>query len=67
MIGKAGDRIIVESAHVGGEPRVGKILEVLQGEVGVHYQVRWSDGHESMFTPQIGSARIESADKARST
>ena len=65
MIGKAGERIIVESMHVGGEPRVGEIMEVVPGEAGVHYRVRWSDGHESLFTPQVGSARIERVEEAR--
>lgn len=59
MIGKPGDKVIVESVHVGGEPRTGKILEVIHGEVGVRYHVLWSDGHETIFTPQVGSARIE--------
>jgi len=65
MIGKVGDRIIVEPTHVGGEPRVGEIMEVIHGEAGVHYRVRWSDGHESLFTPQVGSARIEPVEEAR--
>lgn len=61
MIGKAGDRIIVEAVHVGQEARVGEILEVIEDETGVRYRVRWTDGHESLFTPQVGSARIEPA------
>lgn len=64
MIGKPGDRIVVESIHIGGEARTGEILEVIQGEVGVRYRVRWHDGHESLFTPQVGSARIEPRSEA---
>jgi hypothetical protein len=57
-IGKPGDHVVVESAQVAHEPRVGEILEVLRNGSGFHYRVRWSDGHESLFTPTAGSARI---------
>ena len=58
MIGKAGDRIVVESAQVGQPRREGEILEVTEGGIGVRYRVRWTDGHESVFSPKVGSARI---------
>jgi hypothetical protein len=60
MTGKAGDRIIVESETVGTPAREGEIVEVIQGEVGVRYRVRWSDGQESVLSPAGGSARIVS-------
>jgi hypothetical protein len=64
MIGKVGDWIVVESLHVGGEPRKGKILEVLPSESGhPHYRVRWQDGHETVFAPVMGSARIVPAEE----
>ncbi len=66
MIGKAGDRIVVESETVGTPTREGEILEVLQGEVGVRYRVRWVDGHETIFTPSGGSARIVTGEKTSS-
>ena len=58
MSGKPGERIEVESEAVGQPTREGEILEVIQGEVGIRYRVRWSDGHESVFSPSGGSARI---------
>ncbi|HEX6231023.1 MAG TPA: DUF1918 domain-containing protein [Actinomycetota bacterium] len=58
MNGKVGDRIIVESETVGQPTREGKILEVIEGEVGIRYRVRWDDGHETIFTPSGGAARI---------
>ncbi len=58
MEAKVGDHIVVESEHVGTPTREGEVLEVLQGEVGVRYRVRWEDGHESVFTPSAGSVRI---------
>ena len=58
MIGKVGDRIVVESETVGTPTREGKILEVMRGEVGMRYRVRWADGHETVFTPSGGAARI---------
>jgi hypothetical protein len=61
MTGKPGERIEVESEAVGQPTREGEILEVIQGEVGIRYRVRWSDGHESVFSPSGGSARIVAA------
>jgi hypothetical protein len=58
MAAKTGDRIEIESETVGTPSREGEILEVLQGEVSVRYRVRWQDGHETVFTPSGGTARI---------
>ncbi len=55
---KVGDRIELESETVGTPVREGEILEVMQGELSVRYRVRWRDGHESVFTPSGGTARI---------
>jgi hypothetical protein len=66
MEGKQGDRIIVESRQVGTPSREGEILEVIEGAVRVAYRVRWADGHESVFTPSVGSATI-SPSKAKAS
>lgn len=58
MNGKPGQLIVVESESVGTPDREGEILEVIQGEVGIRYRVRWVDGHESVFTPSGGAAKI---------
>jgi hypothetical protein len=58
MIGKTGDRLVVESETVGQSVREGEILEVIEGEVGIRYRVLWSDGHETVFTPGAGSASV---------
>ncbi len=58
MIAKVGDRIVVESETVGQPTREGEVLEVIESASGVRYRVRWIDGHESIFTPSGGSARI---------
>lgn len=58
MVGKPGNRIIVESQRVGQLEREGEILEVMQTSVSVRYRVRWSDGHESTLTPAGGIARV---------
>jgi hypothetical protein len=52
-----GDRIVVDSAHVGQPPREGEVLEVLRENGHEHYRVRWSDGHESIYFPQ-SDARV---------
>jgi hypothetical protein len=66
MQGKAGDRIVVESESVGIPDREGEILEVIEGSVGVRYRVRWVDGHESVFIPSVGSARIVPPENTKS-
>jgi Domain of unknown function (DUF1918) len=49
---KTGDRIVVESTHVGQPRREGEIVEVVPGEGdNEHYRVRWEDGHESIYFP----------------
>jgi hypothetical protein len=58
MSGKVGDRILVESEQVGTPPREGEILEVIQGELGIRYRIRWADGHESVLRPTSGAATI---------
>jgi len=63
MVGKAGDRIIMESEKVGQAVRKGEILEVIESPHGTNYRVRWDDGHESEIRPAAGSARIEPAAK----
>lgn len=55
---KRGDHLLVESETVGSPTREGEILEVIEGEVAVRYRIRWADGHESVFSPSGGSARI---------
>ena len=62
--GKVGDRLLVEAERIGRQRREGEILEVLTGGAGVHYRVRWDDGHESTFFPSAGNAEIIEATKA---
>jgi len=58
MAAEVGDRIVVESEHVGESTREGEIIEIIEGALGIRYRVRWEDGHESVFSPSGGSARI---------
>ncbi|MEO8476906.1 MAG: DUF1918 domain-containing protein [Actinomycetota bacterium] len=55
---KAGDRIAVETEHVGEPERQGEVLEVIEGATTVRYRVKWHDGHESVFTPTAGVVRL---------
>ena len=57
MHADAGNRIVVESAHVGQGRREGEILEVLADKGTEHYRVRWDDGHESIYFPS-SDARV---------
>jgi hypothetical protein len=63
--GRAGDTIVVESEQVGQASREGEIVEVIEGAVSVRYRVRWTDGHESIFTPGGGAARIRAKKRAK--
>jgi Ala-tRNA(Pro) deacylase len=54
----AGDVIVVGGHHVGGEQRLGEILEVRGEPNDERYRVRWDDGHESIFHPADGDATI---------
>lgn len=58
MTAKVGDRIVVESEHVGQPTREGEIVEIIEGALGVRYRVHWEDGHTSIYTPSGGSAHI---------
>jgi hypothetical protein len=58
MPAHAGDLIVVESERVTQPQRKGVIEEVLQEEPP-RFRVRWDDGHESIFAPAGGAARIE--------
>lgn len=61
MIGKTGDRIVLESEKVGQRVREGEILEVFEKPSGVNYRIRWDDGRVTEFRPRAGSARIIAA------
>lgn len=58
MKAQVGATIIVESERTTQPQRRGVIEEVL-GEDPARYRVRWEDGHESVFAPAAGAARIE--------
>ena len=66
--GRVGDRVILDSERTGQAPREGDILEVFGVGEGVHYRVRWDNGHESTFFPSGGSITIiHKAARARVT
>jgi hypothetical protein len=66
-VARKGDLIVVNPPRVGGPPREGEIIEVREGDLGVQYRVRWNDGHESLFAPGAGAARIEPARDRKKT
>ena len=51
MDAHVGDRITIDSNHVGSGQRCGEIVEVVARPAAKHYRVRWDDGHESTFFP----------------
>jgi Domain of unknown function (DUF1918) len=58
MTGRKGDRIVVESERAAQAGRAGVIEKVLEKEPP-RYEVRWDDGHTSIFAPSAGAATIE--------
>ena len=64
---RKGDLIVVNPRRVGGPARKGEIIEVIEGDLRVQYRVRWNDGHESLFAPGAGAARIEPARDRKKT
>jgi hypothetical protein len=62
-----GDRLVVESIHVGQPRREGEVVEVVPGDSGhEHYRVRWDDGHESIYFPS-SDCHVVAAGDARSS
>ena len=61
--GRSADLIVIDSPQVGSPPREGEVLEVIHGELGVSYRVRWADGHQTLIAPKSGTARIVRASK----
>ena len=53
-----GARIAVETERVGQPEREGEVLELIQGAGGLSLRVRWTDGHESIFSPAAGAVRV---------
>lgn len=52
MHADVGDRIVVANSVLDAAPRRGTVVAVLGDDEEVeHYQVRWQDGHESLFFP----------------
>jgi hypothetical protein len=62
MEAKRGDRIAVETEHVGEPEREGEILEIIEGSTTITYRIRWEDGRETLFSPSAGSMRIVRSD-----
>jgi hypothetical protein len=66
-VARKGDLIVVNPRRVGGPAPEGEIIEVIEGDLRVQYRVRWNDGHESLFAPGAGAARIEPARDRKKT
>jgi len=51
MRAHVGNRVVVETHHIGRARREGEILEILPGRNGDHFRVRWDNGVESILFP----------------
>ena len=52
-----GDRVLVEAESTEHAPRRGVVEEVVRDDPHPRYRIRWSDGHESIYTPADGALR----------
>ena len=52
-----GDVIRVQSRQVGGQVRLGTVIEILE-KPPLRLRVRWEDGHESLFSPSGGMVQV---------
>jgi Domain of unknown function (DUF1918) len=66
MKAHVGDRIAVESERVAQPPRRGVVEEVI-AEEPQRLRVRWDDGHETIFAPAAGVARVEKKTRKKRT
>ena len=67
MNARTGDRIVVDSAHVGQPRREGEVLEVRRGEgehQPEHYRVFWDDGHVSIYFPSSDCRLVASSPRS---
>ena len=64
MDAKVSDRLVVHGARVGQADRVGEIIELVPSHGAQRYRVRWSDGHESIYSPGPG-AEIDTEARTR--
>ncbi len=55
MHAQVADRLVVHGARVGQPDRVGEIVELVGSHGAQRFRVRWSDGHESIYTPAAGA------------
>lgn len=70
MHAQVADRLVIHGAKVGQPDRIGEIVELVEGHGAQRFRVRWSDGHESIYTPGPGAeidahSRIDAERKAR--
>ena len=49
MQAQVGDELTVKGRHQGDEDRHCEIIQVIGADGAPPYQVRWPDGHESLF------------------
>jgi hypothetical protein len=64
---RVGDHIAIETERVGAGEREGEVLEVIHGQVGISYRVRWHDGRESLFSPAAGAVRVVPSEGRRAS
>jgi hypothetical protein len=58
---RVGDRVVEQARSTARPGRAGVIRTVVHGDPAPRYQIRWDDGHETVYTPAAGSLHRESA------
>jgi hypothetical protein len=54
-----GDRVLTEAESTEQAPRRGVVEEIVRNDPHPRYRIRWSDGHESIYTPADGALRAD--------
>jgi hypothetical protein len=66
MKAQVGDRLVIESAHVGEVRKVGVVLELRHPDGTPPYVVRWQGSEQETLVFPGPEARVESAESASS-
>jgi hypothetical protein len=62
MTFSTGDRVLAETESTERGPRRGVVEEVLRDDPHPRYRIRWTDGHESIYSPADGALKPDQSE-----
>ena len=54
-----GDHVLAEAESTERAPRRGVVEEIVRDDLHPRYRIRWSDGHENIYTPADAALRLD--------